>query len=122
MANPVVGSVTVPASMRNSGRYKLIRNNTSVRNGEGILVQSNHAHAVWEFDILNRDEYDWWVARLGGAISAVISGSTILWDEDMDAATMITFTRAVLDKPLYQEYRNGTFRNVVISFTSLRLP
>lgn len=119
MADPYVNGVIVPESMRNTGVYRLIPVNTTVRNGKRELVNAGQYRAEWYFSSMDKDEFDWWAARVGNALSATLTGNTILWPRDMDADNMITFTNCVLDYPDALDFKGNVFIDVTIRFHGL---
>ncbi len=128
MPDPQINGVLVPDTMKDAGVYQLLRNNRNIRNGVGVLVESKRAVAIWKFEAMNQEEYDWWIGLLGwnggpGTVSAVLnSGSTIIWDETFDVNRMITFPYIVLDMPVVGRFMGNLYQAVTVNISGLVIP
>lgn len=130
---PVAGNQFVPDSME--ARGKIVPKppiQDKRRNGAGLLVAAGPWSYEWHFKYLNRTDFQWWVDLIGNATGVAspvfskaffntgIAGSlpaARLWDM---ATRPTNFKSAVIDVPTWQDYKNGLYLDVVVSFSYLR--
>ena len=123
MADPQIGGTLIPDDQKDRGVYTYRPLATSVRNGELVMAQGKFASATWVFNVMNVDQWDWWITTLlGGARSKAFTGNTVLWDDTLDPNNMPTFTYCVMDRPIAGAYENGLYKGVAVNIHGLREP
>lgn len=133
LLRPIAGNQYIPDSME--ARGKIVPKppiQDKRRNGEGVLVASGPWSYEWQFKFLNRTDYQWWVDLIGNVSGveapvwskAFFSPGTPgglpaarLWDM---ATRPTNFKSAVIDIPTWQDYKNGLYLDVVVTFSFLR--
>jgi len=113
MTVPSIGGVNVPDSMASRGIYTFQRQPTR-DSGAGVAVAFGQQKVVWLFPYMTQTEFDWWVARLGGGVSATVA--CVLWD---DANTFQSFTAGELHRPRSARYTGALYYDVAIEITYL---
>ena len=108
---------TIPEPMATRGLYVPHDAPILATNGQGEPVVGGYPWITWGWDWLDADDYDWWCdTLLGGARSAILTGTTQLYDTNRD---LVTYASATVTKPTFEAIQNGIYYNVTVEIKDL---
>lgn len=113
---PLIGSARLPLTLEGKGSYKYNRAFKMDKSGQGLIVPVGLPSAEWRWNYVSKSEFAALVALAGGD-SRLAFGTTRLWD---DAMTINTFSQVVVERPVYEEYTGGIFRDVTLRLSQLK--
>lgn len=108
---------TIPDPMASRGRYVPADPPILATNGRNEPVTGGYPSVTWSWDWIDGTDYDFWATTvLGGARSAVLTGTTQLYDTARD---LVTYASATVIKPTFERIENGIYYNVTVEIKDL---
>ena len=108
---------TIPEPMATRGLYVPHDAPILATNGQGEPVVGGYPWITWGWDWLDSADYDWWCdTLLSGARSAILTGTTQLYDTNRD---LVTYASVTVTKPTFEAIQNGIYYNVTVEIKDL---
>ena len=108
---------TIPTPMADRGYYVPKDAPILATNGRNEPVTGGYPSVTWTWDWLDSDDYDWWCDTiLSGARSAILTGTTQLYDTNRD---LVTYASVTVIKPTFEYIENGIYYNVVVEIKDM---
>ncbi len=104
-----INSTAIPNPMDERGSYHFEPPAVVGKNGQGLAVTAGASKLTWQWPVLSKADFTWWVTTLlGGAASAEYTQCKF-FDHTQ---TLTTYTHCIVYKPTYSRIQDGLFWDV----------